>query len=86
MILFILYIPLWESLYVSALNAKFNATTQAPTKAQKKKNLKPFKYCSQEPTDTKLMFFYTICVWKKQFLVLTSHKRFSMSKYKFCIN
>ena len=36
MILFILYIPLRESLYVSALNAKVNATTQAPTKAQKK--------------------------------------------------
>ena len=36
--LFILYIPLWESLHVSALNAMFNATTQASTKAQNKEN------------------------------------------------
>ena len=38
MILFILYIPLWESLHVSALNAKVNATTQAPTKVQNIEN------------------------------------------------
>ena len=38
MILFILYIPLWESLHVSALNAKVNATTQAPTNVQNTEN------------------------------------------------
>ena len=66
---------------MSALSAKINATTQAP-----EPKLKPSKDCSQELTDTKFMFFYTICVWKTQFLVLTTHKRFSMSKYQFYIN
>ena len=38
MLLSIPYIPLWESLHVPALNAKVNATTQAPTKVHNKEN------------------------------------------------
>ena len=38
MLLSIPYIPLWESLHVPALNAKVNATTQAPTTVHNKEN------------------------------------------------
>ena len=36
--------------------------------------------------EIQLMFFYTICVRKRQFQVLTRHKQFLMSKYQFYIN
>ena len=80
-----LYIPLWESLHVSALNAKVNATTQAPTKVQNMENTNLPK-TAHKNWEIQLMFFYTICVWKRQFQVLTSHKQFLMSKYQFYIN
>ena len=64
MLLSIPYIPLWESLHVPALNAKVNATTQAPTKVHNKENSNLPRLVTRIDRNKINVFLYHLCMEK----------------------